>query len=73
MLGQNEKVVELLLEANADLNSSRDGWGTSLQIGASKGNEFVIRHLLEGSTDVNLHCKGDFGGVRDPNEADFHY
>ena len=58
--------MQLLLEANADPNGSREGCGTALQIATFKGNELIIKHLLEASTDVNLHCEGDFGGVRSP-------
>ena len=58
--------MRLLLEANADPNSSGDGWGTALQVAAFKGNELIVKHLLEASADVNLHCGWNFGGVRDP-------
>ena len=58
--------MQLLLEANADPNNSRKGRGTVLQVAASKGNELVVKHLLKANADVNLHCSGDFGGVRDP-------
>ena len=64
MSAQNEKVVQILLEANADPNTSRVGWGTALQIAAFRGNELIIKHLLEASTDVDLHYRGDFDGVR---------
>ena len=59
-------MVQLLLEANADPNNSKDGWGTALQVAAFKGNELIVKHLLEASADVNLHSGWDFGGVRDP-------
>ena len=62
----NERIVQLLLEANADPNDSRDGWGTVLQVAASKGNELIVKHLLKANADVNLHCGGDFSKVRDP-------
>ena len=58
--------MQLLLEANADPNDSREGWGTVLQVAASKGNELVVKHLLKANADVNLHCGGNFDGVRDP-------
>ena len=58
--------MQLLLEANADPNDSREGSGTVLQVAVFKGNELIIKHLLEASTDVNLHCGWDFGDVRDP-------
>ena len=61
--------MQLLLEANADPNNSRDGWGNALQIAAFKGNELIIKYLLKASTGVNLHCEGDFGGVRDPQKS----
>ena len=66
VLGQNEKVVQLLLEANADPNDSKEGWGTVLQVAAYKGNEFIVKHLLKANADVNLHCGGNLGGVSDP-------
>ena len=58
--------MQLLLEANADPNNSRDGWGTALQIAAFKGNELIIKYLLEAGADINLRCEGDLDGVRDP-------
>ena len=64
MSAQNEKVVQLLLEANTDPNNSKDGWGTALQIATFKGNELIVKHLLKANTDVNLHCGGTFGDVR---------
>ena len=62
----NAKVVQLLLEAGADPNASREGCGTPLQIAASKGNESICKHLLGANADVNLHYDGNFGGVRHP-------
>ena len=66
---ENERIVQLLLGANADPNNSRDGWGTALQIAAFKGNELIVKHLLEASADVNLRCGGDFSGVRSPRKS----
>ena len=68
VLAQNEKVVQLLLEAKADPNDSMEGWGTVLQVAAFHGNELTVKHLLEAKADVNLHCEGNFGGVRDPQK-----
>ena len=64
--GGNKKVVQLLLEAGAHPNYSREGQGTALQITAFKGNELIAKHLLEAGADVNLQCEGDFDGVRHP-------
>ena len=58
--------MQLLLEVNADPNDSKDGWGTALQIAAFKGNELIVKRLLEASACVNLPCEWDFDGVRDP-------
>ena len=66
--GKNEKIVQLLLEANADPNDSKEGWGAALQIAALRGNELIARHLLEAKSDVNLHCEWHFGGVRHPQK-----
>ena len=62
--GGREKVVQLLLEAGANPNFSREGQGTALQIAAFVGNELIAKHLLEAKADVNLECEGDFRGVR---------
>ena len=61
---ENERMVQLLLETNADPNDSTEGWGNSLQIAAFKGNELIFNRLLEASADVKLHCEGEFHGVR---------
>ena len=66
VLAGNAKVVQLLLQAGADPNDSRDGLGTVLQVAAFKGNELVATHLLEANADVNLHFEGSFDGVRHP-------
>ena len=59
-------MVQLLLEAGANPNYSRDGLGTALQIAAFMDNELIAKHLLEANADVNLQCEGDFYGVRQP-------
>ena len=64
--GGSEKVVQLLLEAGADPNYSREGQGTALQIAAFGDNELIAKHLLEAKADVKLQCEGDFYGVRQP-------
>ena len=46
-------MVQLLLEAGAHPNYSREGQGTALQIAAFKGNESIAKHLLEAKADVN--------------------
>ena len=63
---EHERIVQLLLEANADPNDSKEGWGTVLQIAAYKGNELIVKDLLKANADVNLHCGGNFNGVSDP-------
>ena len=64
--GESEKIVQLLLEANADPNDSKEGWGTALQIAALRGSELIAKRLLLANADANLHCGGYFGGVRHP-------
>ena len=59
-------VVQLLLEAGADPNDSREGLGTALQIAAFRGNELITKHLLEAKADVNLQCEVSFYDVRQP-------
>ena len=63
---ENERLVQLLLEANADPNDPMEDWGTVLQIAVYLGNELIVKHLLKANADANLHCGGNFGGVRDP-------
>ena len=64
----HEEVVKILLEANADPDDSKEGWGTVLQIAAFRGSELIVKHLLEANADANLHCEGDFDGVRHPRK-----
>ena len=66
VVAQNEKAVQLLLEADADLNDQIEGWGSVLQLAIFQGNELIAKYLLEANADPNLHCEGDFGGVRHP-------
>ena len=61
-----ENVVQLLLEANADPNDSKEGRGTVLQEAAFWGEESIVKRLLEANADVNLHCEGKCEGVRYP-------
>ena len=69
VLNENERIVQLVLEANADPNDSMEDSGTVLQVAASKGNELIVKHLLKANADVNLQCSGNFGGVRDPQRS----
>ena len=66
VLKENERIVQLLLEANADPNDSMEDWGTVLQVAAYLGNEFIVKHLLKANADANLHRDGIFDNVRDP-------
>ena len=59
-------MVQLLLKAGADPNEILEGSGTVLQLAAVKGNELMLKHLLEANADVNLHCEGHLGSVRHP-------
>ena len=61
-------MVQLLLEAGANPNYSREGQRTALQIAAFRGNELIAKRLLEAKADVNLQCEGDFRGVRQPQK-----
>ena len=58
--------MQLLLEAGADPNDSREGRGTVLQVAAYWDNELIVKHLLGAKADVNLRCEGHFRGVRHP-------
>ena len=59
-------MVQLLLEAGANPNDRREGWGTALQAAIFNGNELIVKHLLKANADVNLHCGENFGNVRYP-------
>ena len=61
-------MVQLLLNAGANPNFSKEGQGTALQIAAFVGNELTAKHLLGAKADVNLECEGDFRGVRQPQK-----
>ena len=63
---ESEKVVQLLLEAGADPNDSREGQGTVLQAASYWGRESTAKHLLEANADVNLQCEGRYDGVGHP-------
>ena len=56
--------MQLLLEEGADPNEVREGWGTALEIAAFMGSKVIAKHLLGANADINLHCEGDFHGVR---------
>ena len=57
--------MQLLLEAGADPNDSREGWGSVLQVAAYSGSELIVKHLLEAKADVDLQHDVDFN-VRHP-------
>ena len=59
-------MIQLLLEAGADPNDSREGQVTVLQAASYLGNESTVKRLLEANADVNLQCEGDFDGVSQP-------
>ena len=59
-------MIQLLLEAGADPNDSREGQGTVLQVASYWGNESTVKCLLEANADVNLQCEGDLDGVSHP-------
>ena len=59
-------MVQLLLEAGADPNDSKEGHGTALQVAVYWGKESTVKRLLEADADVNLGCEGEFDGVRHP-------
>ena len=61
-------MVQLLLEAGADPNYSREGQGTALQLAAFTGNELITKHLLEAKADANLQCEGYFRSVSQPQK-----
>ena len=61
-------MIQLLLEAGADPNESREGEGTVLQIATSYSDESIVKSLLEAKADVNLKCEGDFHGVSQPQK-----
>ena len=59
-------MMQLLLEAGADPNDSKEGHGTALQVAAYWGSESTFKCLLEANADVNLQCEGEFADVGHP-------
>ncbi|KAM0540192.1 hypothetical protein ACHAO7_011433 [Fusarium culmorum] len=61
--GGHVKIVERLLEAQADVNAaaSRDGGRTALQAASEGGHIQVVERLLEAQADVNAAASRDGG------------
>ncbi|KAF1820768.1 ankyrin, partial [Dissoconium aciculare CBS 342.82] len=55
-------VVQLLLEAKADVNAQGGRYGTALQAASLRGYDKVVRLLLEAEADVNAQG-GDYGNA----------
>jgi ankyrin repeat protein len=51
-------VVRLLLDSGADVNAQGGKYGNALQAAASKGNEAVVRLLVDSEADVNVNAQG---------------
>jgi len=54
LLASNERLVELLVEAGADVNVSMKKGTTALHIAAQQGNERMVRYLLEKGANVDV-------------------
>jgi ankyrin repeat protein len=56
--GRSE-IVDLLIEANADVNRKRDDGTTLLMIAASRGNPTIVRALIQAGADIAAKDKND--------------
>ena len=63
--------MQILLEAGANPNYSKEGQGTALQLAAFRCSELIAKHLLEASADVNLQCEAKFDTVSHPPRSEF--
>ncbi|OQE41042.1 hypothetical protein PENCOP_c005G03906 [Penicillium coprophilum] len=61
-LGSYEGVVEILLEAGADVNAQGGYYGNALQAAAYNGSSETVQILLGASADVNAQA-GEFGNA----------
>lgn len=56
----NEEIVDVLLDAGADVLLFRDKYGTALQVAVFQGNFGVVKLLIDNGADIN--CKaGSYG------------
>lgn len=65
-MGESVRVVQILLEANADPNDTIEDGETVLQDAAYHGSELIVKFLLGANADVNSHCEDDLDGVGHP-------
>jgi ankyrin repeat protein len=49
----HERIVELLLEAGADVNAQDGEYGTALHAASFRGREQIVKLLLKAGADVN--------------------
>jgi ankyrin repeat protein len=56
----HEKVVQMLLDARADVNALGGGYSTALYTAALRGHEKVVQKLLDAGADVNARG-GQYG------------
>jgi ankyrin repeat protein len=54
---KNQKIVQLLLKANAYTDVLGHGYQTPLQTAAFNHDESIVRLLLEATADVNLESR----------------
>jgi ankyrin repeat protein len=64
-------VVQLLLEAKADVNAQGGLYGNALQAASYRGHETVVRLLLEAKADVNAQG-GDYGNALQAASSNGH-
>ena len=53
-MGGQAKVVEVLLDAGADVNQSVKGWGTALQQAVEEGHTEVVKILINHGAKVDV-------------------
>jgi ankyrin repeat protein len=55
-----EKVVQILIDAGADINAHRGFYGNALQAASFGGHERIVQMLIDAGADVNFREKGPY-------------
>lgn len=67
----NEEIIDLLLDAGADIHIEAGRHGNDLQAAASAGNRYVIKRLIAAGAEVNAEG-GEYGSALQAAAANGH-